>query len=98
MGLVTVFCPLTTTGTGKLALQTEGETRLVADCRVNPAAFVGHVTTTLVPERVMVSCGGPGNVRLNTVPAAELPPADAVPYRVLPDKINPVGLAPSLLV
>ena len=29
---------------------------------------------------------------------AELPPRSAVPYRVLPDKINPpIGLAPSLL-
>ena len=35
----------------------------------------------------------------NTVPPSELPPAPAVPYRVLPDKINPPwGLAPSLLV
>ena len=34
----------------------------------------------------------------NTVPYAELPPYAAVPYRVLPDKINPAyGLAPSLL-
>ena len=32
----------------------------------------------------------------NTVPAFELPPPNAVPYRVLPDKINPApGLAPS---
>ena len=35
----------------------------------------------------------------NTVPWPELPPAGAVPYSVLPDKINPArGLAPSLLV
>src|SRR6266849_2897888 len=37
--------------------------------------------------------------RLNTVPLPELPPKYAVPYRVLPDKINPPsGSAPSLLV
>src|SRR5450759_469665 len=42
--------------------------------------------------------GGP-NERLNTVPLPELPPPYAVPYRVLPDKINPpYGVAPSLLV
>ena len=98
MALVTMFCPLTTTGAGKLVLQTDGETRLVVDCKVTPAALAGHDTTTFVPERVMVNCGGNGNERLNTVPSAELPPADAVPNRVLPDKINPVGLAPSLLV
>ena len=33
----------------------------------------------------------------NTVPSPQLPPLAAVPYRVLPDKINPAyGLAPSL--
>src|ERR1039458_6360342 len=33
----------------------------------------------------------------NTVPLPKLPPLNAVPYRVLPDKINPSnGLAPSL--
>src|SRR5438309_1996145 len=45
----------------------------------------------------MVSCGL--NEMLNTVPCLELPLLAAVPYRVLPDKINPAsGLAPSLLV
>src|SRR5438874_12241559 len=35
----------------------------------------------------------------NTVPRPELPPPVAVPYRVLPDKINPAnGSTPSLLV
>src|SRR5436190_15543118 len=34
-----------------------------------------------------------------TTPQLELPPYFAVPYKVLPDKINPAkGLAPSLLV
>src|SRR5258708_295041 len=50
-----------------------------------------------VPEGTIVSCGR--NERLNTVPLPELPPLRAVPYRVLPDKINPAcGLAPSRLV
>ena len=51
-----------------------------------PATLVGHVKMTFVPEGVMVSCGR--NERLNTVPAPKLPPAYAVPYRVLPDKTN----------
>src|SRR5436189_103441 len=52
---------------------------------------------TLVPEGVMVSCGR--NERLNIVPLPELPPSDAVPYRVLPDTINSAyDVAPSLLV
>ena len=38
-------------------------------------------------------------VTANTVPMLpELPPLNAVPYRVLPDKINPPAVAPSLLV
>src|SRR5450759_5168644 len=101
MGLVTAFWPLTTTGAGELVIQTAGETRFVVDCKVNPAALVGHVKITLAPERMMVSCGAltDPNERLNTVPLPELPPQYAVPYRVLPDKINPAnGSAPSLLV
>ena len=31
----------------------------------------------------------PSVLTLNTVPTLELPPPCAVPYRVLPDKINP---------
>src|SRR5450759_2269246 len=97
MVLVTRFCPLTTTGEGKFVLQTAGEARFVVDCKLNPAALVGHVKITLAPERMIVSCGG--NVRLNPVPLPELPPPLAVPYRVSPDKINPAcGSAPSLPV
>src|SRR5216684_4466316 len=97
MGLVTAFCPLTTTGPGETVAQTAGETRFVVDCKVNPAALVGHVKITLAPEAIKVSCGG--MKRLNTVPKPELPPVSAVPYRVLPDKIKPPGPAPpSLLV
>src|ERR1035437_8191316 len=57
-GLVTAYCPLTTTGAEETALQTVGETRFVVDCKVNPVALVGHLTITLAPERIMVSCGG----------------------------------------
>ena len=71
-GSVTAFCPLTTVGPGETVLQTAGETRFVVDCKVNPAASVGHVKITFVPEGVMVSCGGGAltdpNERLNTVP------------------------------
>ena len=81
--------------------QSADETRFVVDCKVNPVALAGHVKMTLAPERIIVSGGaltGP-NERLNTVPQPELPPYPAVPYRVLPDKINPaLGPAPSLLV
>ena len=107
MGLITTFCPPMTTGPGETVLQTAGETRFVVDCKMNPAASAGHVKMTFPPERTMVSCGGGGGgnerlntgPRLNTVPTPELPPLTAVPYRVLPDKINPAhGVAPSLLV
>src|SRR2546425_10692358 len=41
----------------------------------------------------------PSVLTANPVPPPELPPVLAVPYRVLPDEINPArGLAPSLLV
>ena len=101
MGLVTAFCPLTTTGPGELVLQTTGEIRCVVDCKVNPAALVGHLKIILPPARIVVSCGAltDPSERLNTVPLPELPPKPAVPYKVLPDKINPApGIAPSLLV
>jgi len=38
----------------------------------------------------------PSVLTLNTVPLAEMPPSDAVPYRVLPDRITAFGFAPSL--
>ena len=66
--MVTAYCPLTTTGAGELVIQTASETRFVVDCKVNPAALAGHVKITLAPEGIMVSCGGGGNERLNTVP------------------------------
>ena len=64
--------------------------RAGADCKVNPAALVGHVKMTFAPEEEIVSCGElTGKEMLNTVPPPELPPVVVVPNRVLPDKINP---------
>src|SRR5712671_3722812 len=103
IGLVTAFCPLTTTGAGGLVIQTAGETRFVVEIKVNPGALVGHVKTTFAPERKMASVGAATltvvpSERLNIVPLPEAPPLYAVPYNELPDKINPAcGLAPSLL-
>jgi hypothetical protein len=82
MGLVTVFCPLTTTGPGETLVQTAVETWFAADCKVNPeksnpAILVGHVKMTFVPERFIVTFGA--NERLKTVPLPELPPPLAVP-------------------
>ena len=96
--LVTAFWPSMTTGPGETAVQTAGETRFVVDCKVNPTALVGHVKIIFCPEGTTVSCGAltDPNERLNIVPLPELPPWLAVPYRVLPDKINPAAkLAPS---
>ena len=71
--MVTVFCPLTTTGPGELVLQSAGETRIVVDCKVNPVASVGHVKMTFAAERNMVSVGAGAltvvpRERLNIVP------------------------------
>jgi len=55
MGLVTVFCPLMTMGAGELVLQLAGEIRFVVDSKVKPVALVGHATTTLAPEGMMVN-------------------------------------------
>ena len=46
MGLVTVFCPLTTTGVAELVVQS-GDERFVVDCRVKPLA--GQDKITLAP-------------------------------------------------
>ena len=92
------MCPLTTTGPGELVVQTADEPSSVADCKVNPAALVGHVKMTLASEGIIVSCGAltlaDPNERLNT-PPAPTPPFTAVPYRVLPDKINPASGPPA---
>ncbi len=58
MGLVTAFCLLTMTVAGETVVQTADETRFVEDCKLNPAALVGQVRMTFVPEGMIVSCGG----------------------------------------
>ena len=89
IGLVTAFCPSATTGPGETVVQAAGETRFVADCKVNPVALVGQVKITSAPEGTIDSCCGViGNERLNTVPLPELPPYCAVPYSMLPAKIK----------
>src|ERR1039457_2752582 len=100
MGLVTVFSPLTTADAGETVFQPAGETRFVVACKVNVsgAGLVGHVDATLAAERLIASWGGEGNKTQKNPPHTPLPkfaPAfGAVPYSVLPDKINPAsGLA-----
>ena len=95
-----MFCPLRRTGAGETLIQVAG-TRFVVDCRLNPEAAAGQAKITFGPVRVTVSSGAltEPNEMLKTVPWPILPPPLAVPYRVLPDKVNREdGLAPSLLV
>ena len=56
IGLVSVYCQSTTTGGGKLVVQT-GESRFVVDCKEYSGALVGHVNITLAPEGMIVSSG-----------------------------------------
>ena len=82
--MVTVSCPLTTTGVGTTEVQAAGEARFVADCKAYPAVLYpltpgGHVKMTFVPEAVMVNGGGVGSETLNSVPLPKLPPIYAVP-------------------
>ena len=71
--------------------------------KINPAT--GQAPSLLVvsvaassavkPCRIVKSV--PLVLSANTVPLSELPPKNAVPYRVLPDKTNPaLGMLPSL--
>jgi hypothetical protein len=85
IGSKTTFWSPMTIGFGKTALQFAG-LRFVVNCKANPAAFDGHVKTTLAPYGTMVSRGA--NERLNTVPKPELPPYTVVPYKVPPAKIK----------
>ncbi len=71
MGLVTVLLPLMTTGAGETALQTAVGAKLVAVCNVNPAALVGHVKITSLPERVMASKVGGGTTEIIISPLGE---------------------------
>ena len=67
--MVTLFHWLRTTGPGTTGVQAAAGIGLGADCKMNPVVFVGQVRMTLVPERVMASCGGvTGNAKLNTDP------------------------------
>ena len=43
MGLVTVFWPLTTAGSGETVVQITDGTRFVVDCKVKPVALVGQL-------------------------------------------------------
>src|SRR5207249_4846061 len=54
MGLVTAFCSLTTTGADEAVVQATGESRFVVNCKVNPAALLSHVKTTLSPEGMIL--------------------------------------------
>src|SRR5438132_1133590 len=47
--------PLSTTHSGETVVQTVVERRLVADCKVNPAALVGHVKITFAPTVMILS-------------------------------------------
>ena len=76
---------MTTTGFGETEVQVAGETRLVVDCRVNLVALVGQLRITLVPEAVMVSCGG-GNGSGRTLKKNG---------SMLDDRSNPFGFCPA---
>src|SRR5665213_614857 len=86
MGLVTVFCPLTMTALGETLPQTADETRFVVDCKIYSAVLAGQVKITLVPDGMIVSCGG-GNLRLKSVPspgARKPPPGPYSPWYAVP--------------
>src|SRR5215472_2298978 len=85
MGLVTVFCPLITTGAGRFVVHT-GEARFVADCSVKPLKLAGHVRMMFVAERVNVSCGWPiDSETLNSMLLVAPFAPYWVPYHVLSD-------------
>ena len=74
--MVTLFHWLRTTGPGTTGVQAAAGVGLGADCKMNPAKFVGQVRMTLVPERVMASCGGgTGKAKLNTDPGDPTKPS-----------------------
>ena len=69
IGLVTVFWPLTTTGAGRLVVQTAEGLRFVVDCKVKPVAVVDQDRRTFWPDGVIVNGGRTtGSEMLNTVP------------------------------
>ena len=89
MGVLIVFCPLTTTAGVDTVVQT-GERRLVVVWRIVLLTLVGHVRTRFFWDAENISCGDTGaSEMLNTVPFPKLPPFLVVPYSTLPDKANP---------
>jgi len=65
--------------------------------KINPASGVAPSLSAVKVCRFVKPV--PSVLTANTVPLPLVPPLDVVPYRVLPDKINPPsGVAPSLLV
>jgi hypothetical protein len=75
---VTLFIPLINVGSGKSVSQLTGSRRFVVDSSKNPGTFVDHVKIRLDIESAIFNFGG-GNVRLNIVPNAVLPPVDVIP-------------------
>src|SRR5947208_669001 len=64
-----------------------------------PSLLVAEGSTETVVKLCSFVKPVPLVLTANTVPLPEVPPRTAVPYKVLPDKINPPnGRAPSLLV
>src|SRR5665213_2450265 len=79
MELVTMFCPLTTTGAGELVTQAAVGAKFVVDCNVKPVALVGHVKNTLAPEQMRVNCGAnTPTVNTSTRPCPRCPPQSGV--------------------
>jgi hypothetical protein len=66
--LVTTFWPLTMTGGVERLVQAAGEPRFVVNCKVSPAALLGHVKTIFPAEAIILGVGGAGNEMLNSVP------------------------------
>ena len=80
IGVVTVFCPLTITGGGRLVVQNVDSARFVVDRRVKPVELAGHDSRIFVAATVIISCGGVvGRERLNIVPQPKAPPSRIVP-------------------
>src|SRR5439155_26599190 len=86
---------------------TTGEPRSVVDCKVNPAALVGHVKITSAPEGMIASCGGAGTftvtvkAQLEVLPCASVavlvtvvvPTAKLLPLAGLFDTVTPGQLS-----
>ena len=76
---------------------------------IGPAAMGGRIIALSIFEAdpstywVATASGGlwiseDGGRKWKTVPTPKVPPLAALPYKVLPDNINPIGLDPALLV